>query len=237
MAYGIALRVWGPYACFSRPEMKVERVSYDVMTPSAARGILEAVYWKPAIRWVVQRIHVLSPIRFTNVRRNELGVEGNTGVKVPPSAVKKAMNDGTSPVELFIEEHRQQRAALILTNVDYVIEASVEITQNAGTPGTDGTVEENDTVPRKHLDIFRRRARQGQCFHQPYFGTREFPVSFELIEADQIPAPSERVPDQELGWMLHDIDFAADMTPRFFRAVLRNGVVEIPPWGSEEVRA
>ncbi|MDA3948715.1 MAG: type I-C CRISPR-associated protein Cas5c [Spirochaeta sp.] len=237
MAYGIALHVWGSYACFTRPEMKVERVSYDVMTPSAARGILEAVYWKPAIRWVVRRIHVLAPIRFTNVRRNELGVEGNAGVKVPPGTVKKAMKDGTSPVEVFIEEHRQQRAALILTNVDYVIEASLEITENAGTPGTDGTAEENDAMPGKHLDIFRRRARQGQCFHQPYFGTREFPVNFELVEADQIPSSSEDVADQDLGWMLHDIDFAEDMTPRFFRAKLQNGVVEVPPWRSEEVRA
>ena len=236
MAYGIALRVWGPYACFTRPEMKVERVSYDVMTPSAARGILEAIYWKPAIRWVVQRIHVLAPIRFTNVRRNELGVEGNAGVKVPAGSVKRAMNDGTSPVEMFIEEHRQQRAALILTNVDYVIEASLEITEKAGIPGADGTVEENDTIPGKHLDIFRRRARQGQCFHQPYFGTREFPVNFELVEPGRVPASSEEVTDRDLGWMLHDIDFAADMTPRFFRAGLRDGVVEVPSWRSEEVR-
>ena len=118
MAYGIALRVWGRYACFTRPEMKVERVSYDVMTPSAARGILEAVYWKPAIRWVVERIHVLAPIRFTNIRRNELGVAGDTGVVVPLGQVKRAMSNSELPLEVFIEDARQQRAALVLTNVD-----------------------------------------------------------------------------------------------------------------------
>lgn len=237
MAYGVALRVWGPYACFTRPEMKVERVSYDVMTPSAARGILEAIYWKPAIQWVVHRIHVLAPIRFTNVRRNELGVEGHSGVKVPSGSVKKAMNDGESPVELFVEDHRQQRAALVLTNVDYVIEASVRITEKAGAAGRNGVVEDNDTVPGKHLDIFRRRARQGQCFHQPYFGTREFPANFEPADPDQVPSSSDDVPDQDLGWMLHDIDFTAGMEPRFFRAALRDGVVEVPSWESVEVKA
>ncbi len=108
MAYGVTLKVWGDYACFTRPEMKVERVSYDVMTPSAARGALEAVYWKPAIRWVVDRITVLRPIRFENVRRNELGH------KLPLTNVTKAMKDGTSPVETFIEDDRQQRAAMVL---------------------------------------------------------------------------------------------------------------------------
>ena len=239
MAYGIALRVSGRYACFTRPEMKVERVSYDVMTPSAARGILEAIYWKPAIRWVVERIHVLAPIRFTNIRRNELGVSGSAGVKVPIGTVKRAMNDGTSPVEVVIEEDRQQRASLILKDVDYVIEASFRLTDRVKNPDAAGDAEPNDDKPAKHLEIFTRRAKQGQCFHQPYFGTREFPVDFSWIEKDEIPPSplSDNDANRELGWMLHDIDFENDMTPRFFRAQLENGVLHVPPFESEEVRS
>ncbi|SIP90199.1 CRISPR-associated protein, Cas5d family [Alkalispirochaeta americana] len=237
MAYGIALRVSGRYACFTRPEMKVERVSYDVMTPSAARGILEAIYWKPAIRWVVERIHVLAPIRFTNIRRNELGVSGSAGVKVPIGTVRRAMSDGTSPVEVFIEEDRQQRASLVLKDVDYVIEASFRLTDRAKTPDEMGEVEHSDDKPAKHLEIFSRRAKQGQCFHQPYFGTREFPVDFSWIDKDEIPQTLLTGSDatRELGWMLHDIDFENEMTPRFFRARLDNGVLHVPPFESEEV--
>jgi CRISPR-associated protein Cas5d len=232
MAYGVALRTWGRYACFTRPEMKVERVSYDVMTPSAARGILEAIYWKPAITWRVERIHVLAPIRFTNIRRNELSK------KIPVGTVKRAMTDLSSPVQTFIEDERQQRAAMVLTGVDYVIEAAFDLTARAGKPGTDGTEEKNDTEPGKHLEIFTRRAKQGQCFHNPYFGTREFPVNFAWIEKDAIPAsPLAGEPDRNLGWMLHGIDFSDGMTPRFFHAVLRNGVLEVPPFHSGEVRS
>ncbi len=239
MAYGVALRVWGKYACFTRPEMKVERVSYDVMTPSAARGILEAIYWKPAIRWVVERIHVLSPVRFTNIRRNELGVTGHAGVKVPMGRVRKAMSDGESPVEVFIEDARQQRAALVLTDVDYVIEASFRLTDRAGEDNGHDNIDTNDDQTGKHLDIFSRRAKQGQCFHQPYLGTREFPANFEWVEREYIPSSplTANTGNRDLGWMLHDIDFRNDMTPRFFRARLVGGILDVPPFDSAGVKA
>lgn len=202
MSYGVQLRVWGDYALFTRPEMKVERVSYDVMTPSAARGILEAIYWKPQIRWVIDRIHVLKPIRFENIRRNELANR--------VSVNKKDMQGGM-PVQRFIEEDRQQRASLVLRDVEYVIEAHFEFTS------------EMDRNEGKHLDMFKRRAEKGQCFHRPYFGCREFPVSFEWCDA----IPDSLFEDErDLGFMLHDIDFANNMTPRFFRAVMRKGVID-----------
>ena len=205
MGYGIRLRVWGAFALFTRPEMKVERVSYDVMTPSAARGILEAIYWKPAIRWIVDRIVVLKPIEFTNIRRNEVAS------KLPVTSISKAMKDGHSPVALFVEEDRQQRASIILKNVEYGIEAHFEFT------GTE------DCNEGKHLDMFRRRAQKGQCFSTPYLGTREFSAAFELV--DEFP-PSPLTGERDLGWMLHDIDFAAEMQPRFFRARLVDGVLD-----------
>jgi CRISPR-associated protein Cas5d len=217
MSYGIKLKVWGDYACFTRPEMKVERVSYDVITPSAARGILEAIYWKPAIAWVIDHIHVLNPIRFDNIRRNELAG------KLPMGTVKKAMNDGISPVETFIENDRQQRAAMVLRDVSYVIEAHFEFNGD----------EDNNTA--RHKDIFDRRARKGQCFHQPYLGCREFPAHFELIE-DDIPQ-SKLIGDQDLGWMLHDIDFQSNMEAKFFRAEMRNGVIEVPPFNGKGVKS
>jgi CRISPR-associated protein Cas5d len=217
MSYGIKLKVWSDYACFTRPEMKVERVSYDVMTPSAARGILEAIYWKPAIVWVVDRIHVLNPIRFDNIRRNELAGKLSVGT------IKKAMNDGVSPVETFIENDRQQRAAMVLRDVSYVIEAHFEFTGS----------EDNNAA--KHKEIFDRRARKGQCFHHPYLGCREFPAHFELIE-DDIPQ-SELAGERDLGWMLHDMDFENDMESKFFRAEMRNGVIEIPPFNGRRVKS
>jgi CRISPR-associated protein Cas5d len=217
------LRVWGDYACFTRPEMKVERVSYDVMTPSAARGILEAVHWKPAIRWVVDRIHVLDPIRFQSVRRNEVGS------KIPASKATSAMKAGSvEGLSLVIEDDRQQRASMLLRDVDYVIEAHFEMTVRA----TDGDNE------GKHREMFVRRASRGQCYHRPYLGCREFAADFELIDGD---VPKSGLPDdqrnKDLGWMLHDIDFADDMTPRFFRARLCDGILDVPPWESEEVKS
>ena len=203
MSYGVKLRVWGDYALFTRPEMKVERVSYDVMTPSAARGILEAIYWKPAIRWVIDRIHVLKSIQFENIRRNELSN------KVSISA--KTIREGNQPVCQYIEDDRRQRASLVLKDVGYIIEAHFELT------GVD------DSDPGKHLAIFERRARKGQCFHRPYFGCREFPVDFEWC--DVIP-DSELTGEQSLGFMLHDIDFANKMTPQFFRAVMHSGIID-----------
>lgn len=224
MSYGVRLHVWGDRACFTRPEMKVERVSYDVITPSAARGILEAIHWKPAIRWVVDRIHVLKPIRFESIRRNEIGS------KLSPSSVKKAKKAGSSAgLATYVDEDRQQRAATVLRDVAYVIEAHFELTDKAGPDDSVG----------KHLDIFNRRARKGQCFQAPCLGVREFPAHFELIEHG-LPIPDahpERDMDKDLGWMLHDIDFANDMTPRFFRAQLKAGVVEVPPWQGEEVKS
>lgn len=215
MSFGVRLHIWGERACFTRPEMKVERVSYDVITPSAARGILEAIHWKPAIRWCIDRIHVLKPIRFESLRRNE--VAG----KLPASSVTKAMKTGrVDDVAYFVDQNRQQRAATILRDVGYVIEAHFEFTARA---------DENDTAG-KHLDIFNRRARQGQCFHMPCLGTREFPAAFELIEMeDDLPlVDSQLRGERDLGYMLHDIDFANGKTPRFFRAKMQDGVIEVP---------
>lgn len=167
MSFGVRLLVWGDRACFTRPEMKVERVSYDVMTPSAARGILEAVHWKPAIRWRVDRIQVLRPIRFETLRRNEVGG------KLPTASVVKAMKTrSTRALVKSVEDDRQQRAATILRDVAYVIEAHFDLTDKAGTDDTAG----------KHLAVFDRRARKGQCFHMPYLGVREFPAHFRLLE-------------------------------------------------------
>ncbi|WIG94600.1 type I-C CRISPR-associated protein Cas5c [Myxococcus sp. SDU36] len=223
MAYGIRLRVWGDRACFTRPELKVERVSYDVITPSAARGILEAIHWKPAIRWRIDRLHVLKPIRFESIRRNE--------VKEKLSAVNvaKAMKaESTRAARLHVEDIRLQRAATVLREVDYVIEAHFDLTARAT----------EDDNAGKHLDMFNRRARQGQCFHMPCLGTREFPASFALLEQDApLPAPAgELAGERDLGWMLLDIDHAHGMAPRFFRARMHQGVIDVPAWDSEEVR-
>ncbi len=213
MGYGIAIRVRGEYALFTRPEMKVERVSYDLITPSAARGIIEAVYWKPAIRWVVDRIHVLNEIRFTNIRRNEVGS------KISTRNVEQAMKGARKePLYISTTDDRQQRAAMVLKDVDYVIEAHFELTKAAG---------EEDT-PEKHYNIILRRLRKGQHFHQPYLGTREFPAQVELIEDGNIPA-SPLQGERDLGWMLYDLDFSnpKDIRPQFFRAVLRDGVLDL----------
>ena len=221
MAYGVRLHVWGDYALFSRPEMKVERVSYDVMTPSAARGILEAIHWKPAIRWVVDLIRVLKPIRFESVRRNEVGH------KLPASTVLKAMRAGsTAGVPVFVDQDRQQRAATVLRDVAYVIEAHFELTSKA-------TAEDN---VGKHLDVFNRRARRGQCFHMPSLGVREFPAAFELLDENASPPTSDPAlsGERDLGWMLHDIDYAHGMEPRFFRPTMRDGVIEVPSLPASE---
>jgi CRISPR-associated protein Cas5d len=217
MSFGIKLKVWGNFACFTRPEMKVERVSYDVMTPSAARGVLEAIYWKPSIIWVIDKIHVLNAIRFDNIRRNELG-----GV-LPIGSINKAMKDGKSPVETFIEDDRQQRAAMVLKDVAYIIEAHF------------GFTGEEDNNPAKHKEIFERRAKQGQHFHHPYLGCREFPAHFELVGSEEIK--SSLSGEKDLGWMLHDIDFKNGMEARFFRAIMKDGVITVPPFYSGEVKS
>lgn len=215
MAYGIRLHVWGDRACFTRPEMKVERVSYDVMTPSAARGILEAVHWKPAIVWVIDRIHVLHPIRFQSFRRNEVGA------KASAANAERAMRAGTTAgLGLVVEEERQQRAATLLVDVAYVIEAHFALTPKAGVEDTTA----------KHAAMFNRRAETGQCFHRPCLGTREFAADFVLLP-EGAPLPENRLPpdqrDRDLGWMLHDIDHAAGGVSRFFRARLTDGVLDV----------
>ena len=231
MAYGIRLHCWGRHALFTRPEMKVERVSYDVMTPSAARGILEAIHWKPAICWAIDRIHVLEPIRFQSIRRNEVGP------KAPAGNIKRAMNRGDlEGLQILVDEDRQQRASTVLVAPAYVIEAHFDLTDKAGAEDTEG----------KHLDIFKRRAAKGQCFHQPCLGTREFAAHFALIpHGDPLPDrnPDTRVPDlgfgtpRDLGFMLWDIDHAAPGRPSlFFRATLRDGVMEVPAADSPEVK-
>jgi CRISPR-associated protein Cas5d len=217
MAYGVRLKVWGDFACFTRPEMKVERVSYDVMTPSAARGILEAIYWKPSIRWVIERITVLKPIQFTSIRRNELGH------KIPAGNAKKVMKAGTGKLGAYIEADRQQRAALVLRDVAYVIEARFEFT------GSD------DNDAGKHQSMFNRRLEKGQCFHRPYLGCREFGARFKPCGEEPLSALAGKT--RELGWMLHDIDFANGRQPRFFRARLENGVLDVPAFDSLEVHA
>jgi len=211
MAYGISLKVWGDYACFTRPEMKVERVSYDIITPSAARGILEAIYWKPAIRWVIDRITVINPIKFENIRRNEL-----LG-KISMSTVKRAYM-GSKNVQLYQStDNIVQKASLVLKDVCYYIDAHFEMTGNA---------DETDTR-EKHYNIALRRAKKGQCFHRPYFGCREFPVNFEFAEAKTLKSFYDGE-EKDLGYMLWDIDFEGDMNPLFFRPVMKNGVVDVP---------
>lgn len=215
----IQLEVWGDFACFTRPEMKVERVSYDVITPSAARGILEAIYWKPEIRWRITRIRVLKPIRFTSLRRNEVGS------KIPAGTAATAMKNGRGSLGMYVEEDRQQRAATILRDVAYVIEAQFDILGGENNAG-------------KHLDQFNRRARDGRCFQRPYLGCREFPAEFAPVEAGRAftEIPPDLRGERDLGYMLHDIDFSDGKTPRFFRALLRDGVVEVPAPSSLEVR-
>ena len=217
----IRVEVWGDYALFTRPEMKTERVSYDVMTPSAARGLLESMYWHPGMKWCIDRIHVCSPIRFTNIRRNE--------VKDTISArkVKTVMEKGQGELYLATPESIQQRAAMVLRDVHYVIDAHFDLTENAA-PGDNAG---------KFQDIIKRRLERGQCYSMPYFGTREFPAHFRRC-TELPPCPDELKGVRDLGWMLLDMDYTnpQNITPRFFRASLTDGVMVVPPWDSEEVR-
>lgn len=211
MGYGISVETWGKYALFTRPEMKAERVSYDVITPSAARGLIEAVYFKPAIRWIIDRIIVCEPIAFTNIRRNEVKT------KLSASSAKSAMN-GTGQIRpIYTPEDIQQRASMVLKNVRYIIEAHFEPTSKAG----------EDDTPKKHYNIALRRLRNGQCFHQPCFGCREFPANFKLFEGD---SDKEGIHEsRDLGFMLYDMNYTnpRDIKPMFFRAVMKNGVIDL----------
>lgn len=211
MGYGIRLKVYGDYACFTRPEMKVERVSYDVLTPSAARGIIEAIYWKPAIKWIIDKIHVLNEIKFTNVRRNEVSQ------KISGSNVKKVMNGGELELYQVTPEVRQQRAAMLLKDVCYVIEAHFEMTDKSG----------KEDTPEKHYNVALRRMRQGQCYNHPCFGTREFTANFELLENEIPIGYYSNESELDLGWMLWDIDFENNMNPIFYRAKMVNGVIAV----------
>ncbi len=219
----IQVEVWGDYACFTRPEMKTERVSYDVMTPSAARGLLESIYWHPGLKWVIECIHVCSPIRFTNIRRNEVKDV------ISARAVKSVMEKGKGIDELYLAttESIQQRAAMVLKDVHYVIDAHFDMTDKAA-PGDN---------PGKFQDIIKRRLERGQCYSMPYFGTREFAAHFARC-TELPPCPEELLGERDLGWMLWDMDYTdpQDIKPKFFRAKLVDGAMDVPPPESGEVK-
>ena len=213
MGYGITIRIQGDYALFTRPEMKVERVSYDVITPSAARGLIEAIYWKPAIRWVIDKIYVMNEIEYTNIRRNEVSE------KISTSEAERRVKGNNDPFYLDATDKRQQRAALVLINVDYIIEAHFELVPEKA--GPEETVE-------KHYNIVLRRLRKGQHYHAPYLGTREFSARVELIDDKDTPI-SPLVGVRDLGWMLYDLDFtdSQNIQPQFFKAEMRDGVIDL----------
>ena len=216
----VKLEVWGDYALFTRPEMKVERVSYDVITPSAARGLLESIYWHPGLCWRIDRIHVCAPISFMNLRRNEVKS------KISAATVRNAMQNGNGKLFVATSEDIQQRASMLLKNVRYVIEAHFDMTDKAAPGDNCG----------KFQDIITRRIRKGQFYSQPYFGCREFPANFALCES--IPqCPGELKGVRDLGYMLYDMDYSGsdEIMPMFFRAVLKDGVMDIPALASGEV--
>jgi CRISPR-associated protein Cas5d len=239
------LEVWGDYACFTRPEMKVERVSYDVITPSASRAIFEAIFWKPAVKWHIREIEVLAPIKTISVRRNEVGATAGAGKKS----------------EIFIEDHRLQRAGLFLRDVRYRLHAWMEYIPVKDRKGNFRTVPEilwdseevpdiqetieackakKDESPGKYLAMFERRAKKGQCFNQPYLGCREFSANFEFVKdtSSYVNGYSPIQESRDLGFMLYDLDFSdtKDVRPAFYRAEMKNGKIVVPEWDSEEVR-
>lgn len=212
MGYGVKVDVSGEYALFSRPEMKVERASYDCMTPSASRGILEAIYWHPGLQWIIDKIHVCNRIQFANIRRNEVKS------KISAATIWKTMGNGIGETYLVTADDIQQRAAMVLKHVHYVIEAHFELTKKANATDNEG----------KFRDIFRRRLEKGQCYHTPYFGCREFPVIFKPCEGESVSsfyAGQER----DLGFMLYDLDYSdvRNITPMFFRAILKDGILDL----------
>jgi CRISPR-associated protein Cas5d len=221
MPQTLVIEVSGDFACFTRPEMKVERVSYDVMTPSAARAIFEAIFWKPAIKWQVSKIEVLNPIQWASVRRNEVGAV------VPSGSVKQAMNSGKGTLGICIEDDRQQRASLLLRDVRYRIFAELLFDQS----------KDQESEYGKYLAMFERRVGKGQCFNQPYLGCREFSCSFRPIY-DLATESSPISESRSLGWMLYDMDYTNGKTPhpKFFNANLHMGVINVPTWDAEGVR-
>lgn len=206
------LEVSGDMACFTRPEMKVERVSYDVITPSAARAVFDSILWKPALRWHVRRIEVLKPIRWINLRRNEVATVVST------RGVQQAMAAGTGDLAIYVEEDRQQRAGLLLRDVAYRVHADLEVRSGRDDP----------QPPQKFFSMFERRAENGQCVNQPYLGCREFAARVRLVDgAAAMPPPIAETRD--LGWMLRDMDFAVPADPQamFFRAQMNTGVIDV----------
>lgn len=221
------LEVWGPMACFTRPELKVERVSYDVITPSAARAIFEAIFWKPAIHWQVTKIEVLNEIKWTTIRRNEVGAVASK-----------------SPI--FIEDKRQQKNTLLLQDVRYRLWAKLEFIpqwkrNESKNPRIDSEEEEllcKDENPGKYNAMFERRARKGQCFNQPYLGTREFSASFRLVDLEKESLAEPISETRDLGIMLYDMDFEGNPEKpeaMFYRAKMEHGIIIVPPINSEEV--
>lgn len=206
----VRVECWGKMAVFTRPEMKVERVSYDVMTPSAARGLIESIYFHPGMKYRIHKIYVLNPIEFTNIRRNEVKS------KISCEKVKRAYEGSGDPLYLDASQDIQQRATVALKDVHYVIEASFSMTEKANASDN----------PGKFQDILKRRLKKGQCYSQPYFGCREFPADFRLWEDGPIPTIPET---RDLGYMLYDMDYSdpENITPMFFQAKMVNGVIDL----------
>lgn len=226
------IEVWGDFALFTRPEMKVERVSYPVITPSACRAIFEAILWKPAIEWQIKRVEILSPIKWLSVRRNEVGTKLSTR-----NAQSMMNGKGKNDYAIIIDDNRQQRASLLLKDVRYRIYADFEMTDKAGK--ADSRV--------KFVQMFERRAKKGQCFYQPYLGCREFSAHFEYIELDKNNQPLFKsvrnnitpiAENQDMGYMLYDLDFSSvdDPQPMFFHAQMKDGIISIPDKNSHEVK-
>lgn len=221
MPRNYCLEISGDFACFTRPEMKVERVSYDVITPSAARAVFDAIFWKPAIYWQMTQIHVLNPIQWITLRRNEVGKVFNY------PTVKQLKGESSEPMGFFIEEERQQRAGLFLKNVKYRIYADLLFDQ-AKDPLSNYV---------KYTEMFERRVEKGQCFNQPYLGCREFSCAFRLVKNFE-NEPKSISESPSLGWMLYDLDYADINNPKplFFKAEMKDGIIKIPARDSSEVR-
>lgn len=213
MGMGVKVNVWGDYALFTRPELKTERVSYDIITPSAARGILDSIYWHPGLKWDIDRIYVKNPIKFTSVRRNEVKS------KISASNVLQVYNGSNKPLYISAKEEIVQRASILLCDVSYVIEAHFEMTERAN---------ETDN-PGKFKDIMMRRLKRGECYCTPYFGCREFPAHFSLCEEDEIKTAYDSVAERDFGYMLFDMDYSdkENIQPMFFRAVMKHGVIDL----------
>ena len=215
------IEVEGGFACFTRPEMKVERVSYEVITPSAARAIFEAILWKPAIQWRITKIEVLNPIKWISVRRNEVGK------KFGAPSVKQMQGQLGRGLGLFVEDERQQRAGLLLRDVKYRLHADLLFDQ----------AKDVSSNYKKYSEMFERRMAKGQCFNQPYLGCREFSCAFRLVK-NLLEEPEAIKETRQLGWMLYDVDYSdrKNLMPRFFEAKIEKGVVIVPDWDGEEVR-